>query len=106
MAGAFFTTRFLAGEAKVKFVTSFSVDLHVSRPATAWVDVLCEEPIDADDLIGAEAQLFYGYDEEEASHRFAGVIESIMASTMWPGGGCEFRNSGVIPYRISIGACR
>jgi type VI secretion system secreted protein VgrG len=97
MAGAFFTSKLVAGDAKIKFVTSFSVELQVNRPASAWVDVLCDETIDPDKLVGAPAMLSYGYDEEESPHRFSGIIESITSFALPDSGGTLLFN-----YRIHI----
>ena len=73
-----FQSQLLVGSSPVRHVVAFHLDLRVSRPAEAWVDVLVEDAFDADAIVGSDATLSFGYGGDEP-RRFGGVVESVTA---------------------------
>lgn len=97
MGSAFFSSALSVGKWKADIVVSFQLDLHVSRPPHAWVDVLVNDELDVDDLVGETASLGFGYIDDDQPRIFGGVIESVTSF-----GAADSEGTRLFNYRLHI----
>jgi type VI secretion system secreted protein VgrG len=69
---------FVAPGVSVVHVLGFNASDSVSRPFEAWVDVLCDDNVEDDKVIGAKAAIQFGHADEDY-RTLVGSIESITA---------------------------